>query len=175
MQIGFHLKRNHAQVAFGGYMERRNLYQRSHLFNENPENERNIHIGLDLWINEPVAVLAALDGEVISVQNNAGFGDYGPTVILKHMLNKCEFYTLYGHLSLRSVMNLQIGQRVAKGEKIAILGEPSENGDYAPHLHFQIIIDMEENKGDYPGVCNEKTLLFYQSNCPDPNFLLKII
>jgi murein DD-endopeptidase MepM/ murein hydrolase activator NlpD len=172
--IDFHLKRNHAQVAFGGYMERRNLYQRSHLFNENPENERNIHIGLDLWINEPVAVLAALDGEVMSVQNNAGFGDYGPTVILKHMLNKCEFYTLYGHLSLRSVMNLQIGQKVAKGEKIAILGEPSENGDYAPHLHFQLIQSLGEYIGDYPGVCKKSDVDFYQENCPDPNLLLKI-
>ncbi|RTL14452.1 MAG: peptidase M23, partial [Flavobacteriaceae bacterium] len=34
---------------------------------------------------------------------------------------------------------------------------------------------MEGKIGDYPGVCNEKTLLFYKSNCPDPNFLLKIM
>jgi murein DD-endopeptidase MepM/ murein hydrolase activator NlpD len=169
-----HLKSNNAQVAFGGYMERRNLYQRSHLFNDNLENERNIHIGLDLWINKPVAILAALDGEVVSLQNNAGLGDYGPTVILKHILNKCEFYTLYGHLSLKSLKSLQIGQKVKKGEKIAVLGEPSENGDYAPHLHFQLIQSLGEYAGDYPGVCNKNDVSFYQENCPDPNLLLKI-
>jgi hypothetical protein len=54
------------------------------------------------------------------------------------------------------------------------LGLPPINGDYAPHLHFQIIIDMENKKGDYPGVCSSKTLAFYLQNCPDPNLLLKI-
>ena len=34
--------------------------------------------------------------------------------------------------------------------------------------------DMEEKKGDYPGVCSSKDLSFYMFNCPDPNFLLKI-
>jgi len=48
------------------------------------------------------------------------------------------------------------------------------NGDYAPHLHFQIIIDMEEKTGDYPGVCSENKLEFYKNNCPNPNLLLKI-
>ena len=67
-----------------------------------------------------------------------------------------------------------MGDIVKKGEQIATLGLPPINGDYAPHLHFQIIIDMEGKIGDYPGVCNEKTLLFYKSNCPDPNLLLKI-
>lgn len=172
--IDFHLKKNNAQVAFGGYMERRNLYKRSQLFNENTEDERNIHIGLDLWINEPVAVLTALDGEVVSVQNNAGIGDYGPTIILKHTLNKCKFYTLYGHLSFKSVKDLQIGQKVKKGQKIAELGEPSENGDYAPHLHFQIIQSLGKHIGDYPGVCKKSDVNFYQENCPDPNLLLKI-
>ena len=68
-----------------------------------------------------------------------------------------------------------MGDIVKKGERIATLGLPPINGDYAPHLHFQIIIDMEGKVGDYPGVCSEKTLPFYKSNCPDPNILLKIV
>jgi murein DD-endopeptidase MepM/ murein hydrolase activator NlpD len=67
-----------------------------------------------------------------------------------------------------------VGQTIAKGERMATLGLPPINGDYAPHLHFQIIIDMENKKGDYPGVCSSKTLAFYLQNCPDPNLLLKI-
>ncbi len=64
---------------------------------------------------------------------------------------------------------------VQKGQQIATLGLPPINGDYAPHLHFQIIIDMEGKFGDYPGVCSENTLAFYKENCPDPNGLLKIV
>jgi murein DD-endopeptidase MepM/ murein hydrolase activator NlpD len=77
-------------------------------------------------------------------------------------------------LSLESVKDLQIGLKVAKGEKIAILGEPFENGDYAPHLHFQLIQSLGEFVGDYPGVCKKSDVAFYKENCPDPNLLLKI-
>jgi murein DD-endopeptidase MepM/ murein hydrolase activator NlpD len=81
---------------------------------------------------------------------------------------------LYGHLSLDSLNGKKVGDFVEKGKQIATLGLPPINGDYAPHLHFQIIIDMENKKGDYPGVCSSKTLAFYLQNCPDPNLLLKI-
>ena len=72
------------------------------------------------------------------------------------------------------VLGKKIGTVVKKGEKIATLGLPPINGDYAPHLHFQIIIDMENNFGDYPGVCSKNKVDFYAKNCPDPNLLLKI-
>ncbi|GEC79765.1 peptidoglycan DD-metalloendopeptidase family protein [Flavobacterium aquatile] len=170
-----YLTKNNAKVAFGGYQEIRNLYKRSTVFNAENSDERNIHIGLDLWIKAGTSVLAALDGTIHSFQNNTALGDYGPTIILEHELEELKFYTLYGHLSLDSLKDKQIGSKIKKGEVIAALGSPPINGDYAPHLHFQIIIDIENKVGDYPGVCNIKDLEFYSENCPDPNLLLKII
>ena len=169
-----HLSKNHAQVAFGGYLETRNLYKRSETFNDENTEERNIHIGLDLWIKAGTSVLSALDGKIHSFQNNLGLGDYGPTIILEHEIEGVTFYTLYGHLSLESVEDKIEGQLVRKGEKIAELGKPPINGDYAPHLHFQIIKNIQNKKGDYPGVCSEKEVDFYRENCPDPNLLLNI-
>jgi len=169
-----YLNRNKAKIAFGGYIEHRNLYQRSTVFKNENTDERNIHIGLDLWINEAAPIYAALDGTIHSFQNNEALGDYGPTIILAHEIEGCKFYTLYGHLSLDSLNDKKTGQKIAKGEQLATLGLPPINGDYAPHLHFQIIIDMENKQGDYPGVCSTKTLAFYLQNCPDPNLLLKI-
>ncbi|MBY0486404.1 MAG: peptidoglycan DD-metalloendopeptidase family protein [Flavobacteriaceae bacterium] len=169
-----YLSKNNAKVAFGGYQEIRNLYKRSTVFNSEDSDERNIHIGLDLWIKAGTSVLAALDGTIHSFQNNTALGDYGPTIILEHQLDEIKFYTLYGHLSLDSLNDKQIGTKVKKGATIATLGSPPINGDYAPHLHFQIIIDIESKTGDYPGVCNEKKLSFYSQNCPNPNLLLKI-
>lgn len=169
-----YFKENKAKVAYGGYLEKRNLYQRSTVFNDSIQLERNIHIGLDLWIKAGTAVLAAVDGKIHSFQNNSDLGDYGPTIIIEHSLNNCQFYTLYGHLSLESIKNLKIGQLVSKGEQIATLGDATVNGDYAAHLHFQVIHDLEGKSGDYPGVCSEQHLSFYKQNCPDPNLLLKI-
>ncbi|HBI00587.1 MAG TPA: peptidoglycan DD-metalloendopeptidase family protein [Flavobacterium sp.] len=170
-----YLSKNQGKVAYGGYMEKRNLYQRSSIFNSlDTSSERNIHIGLDLWIKAGTSVLAALDGVIHSFQNNNALGDYGPTIIIKHTLKNCEFYTLYGHLSLESLALLKINQPLKKGDKIATLGNANVNGDYAAHLHFQIINNIGEYQGDYPGVCSEKDLDFYKNNCPNPNLLLKI-
>lgn len=169
------LTQNDAKVAFGGYNEKRQLYQRSTIFKDNLNEERNIHIGLDLWIEERTNVLAALDGKVHSFKYNEGLGNYGPTIILEHQENDFKFYTLYGHLSLESIQNLKIGQTFKKGEILAQLGNAEVNGDYAPHLHFQIIQDIENNFGDYPGVCAQNNLNFFLQNCPNPNILLKIV
>lgn len=169
-----YLEKNNAMIAYGGYKEHRNLYQRSTVFKNQDNDERNIHIGLDLWINESAPIYAALDGTIHSFQNNDALGDYGPTIILKHQIEDFTFHTLYGHLSLDSLDGKKTGNFVKKGQQIATLGMPPINGDYAPHLHFQIIIDMEDKVGDYPGVCNQNRLAFYIENCPDPNLLLKI-
>lgn len=169
-----YLNNNNAKIAYGGYKEIRNLYKQNEIFNNSNTYERNIHIGLDLWINASAPVFAALDGKLHSFKNNDLPGDYGPTLILKHNINGINFYTLYGHLSLDSLNNKNIGDEIKQGTQIATLGLPPVNGNYAPHLHFQIIIDIEIKKGDYPGVCNVKDLAYYSKNCPNPNLLLKI-
>lgn len=171
-----HLNSNNAKVAFGGYLEHRDIYNRSDYFNaDKPEEERNIHLGLDLWIEAGTAVYAPLDGKIHSFKNNTNYGDYGPTIILEHHIENETFFTLYGHLSLESITTLEVGVEVKKGQKIATLGTVEVNGDYAPHLHFQIIKDIQNYEGDYPGVSNQLNLEFYKTNCPDPNLLLKLI
>lgn len=169
-----HLQKNKAKVAFGGYNEVRNLYKKTTLFNDEQADERNIHIGMDLWIKAGTLVLAALDGIVYGFDYNAGTGNYGPTIILKHSLENQTFYTLYGHLSVESIEDIKIGALFKKGQQLAILGDSSVNGGYSPHLHFQIIKNMGENFSDYPGVCNKKNLEYYLENCPNPNLVLKI-
>jgi murein DD-endopeptidase MepM/ murein hydrolase activator NlpD len=169
-----YLSNNNAKVAYGGYLEHRNLYKRSTVFKDVAVEERNIHIGLDLWIKAGTEVLAAVDGTIHSFQNNGALGDYGPAIILEHEIEGGTFYTLYGHLSLESLDGKTEGAAVKKGAIIGQLGAPPVNGDYAPHLHFQIIGNLQGKKGDYPGVCSKTDLAFYKENCPDPNLLLKI-
>lgn len=167
-----HLDKNNAKIAYGGYLETRNLYKRSMVFKNEATDERNIHIGMDMWINEQAPIYAALDGKIHSFQNNIALGDYGPTIILEHQLDGIIFHTLYGHLSMESLIDKRIGDNIEKGQQIGTLGLPPINGDYAPHLHFQIIIDIQNNYGDYPGVCSEKMLDYYTNNCPNPKLLL---
>ena len=172
--VNTHVKNQNAEVAYGGYLEVRNIYKRSIHFSSQAEEERNIHLGVDLWCPAGTSIFAPFDSVVHSFNNNLNFGDYGPTIILKHSLGDVDFYTLYGHLSLASLDNLEVGQSFNRADKIAELGDASVNGDYPPHLHFQIIKDIQDYSGDYPGVCSKSNLDFYEENCPDPKSILNL-
>ena len=160
------------KVAFGGYLEQRGIYDTFDRFEEG--EQRNIHLGMDFWHDAGTKVLVPIDGKVHSFNNNSDSGNYGPTIILQHEIESTSFYTLYGHLSLESLEGLKKGMRFKMGEELATLGAPEINVNYAPHLHFQMIKDIQEYEGDYPGVCSQKELHFYKKNCPNPNLLLKL-
>jgi murein DD-endopeptidase MepM/ murein hydrolase activator NlpD len=168
------LKRSSGRIAYGGYLEKRNLYADKASFSDNLSQQRNIHLGIDYWSEAGTSVLVPLAGTVHSFKNNSTIGDYGPTIILEHQLHGHTFYTLYGHLSLESLEGLYVGKQFKACTVLAKLGTPDINVNYAPHLHFQIIRDMQGNMGDYPGVAKTLDLDYYKENCPDPDILLKI-
>lgn len=170
----FLFEQTNGKTPWGGYDEQRGLYKRSTLFTKPGEVVRNLHLGIDLWTDAGTPVLAVLPGTIHSFRDNAGLGDYGPTVILEHNIENQRFYTLYGHLSRQSLRGLKPGMVVAQGKEIAQLGAASENGDYAPHLHFQVIRNLYDYNGDFPGVTSTSERDTFLGNCPDPNLLLKI-
>lgn len=136
---------------------------------------RRLHLGVDIWGPAGTKVMAPLDGILHSFAFNNNDSDYGATIILTHNLDGTPFHTLYGHLSLNSLKNLYEGQKVTKGEVIAEFGMRFENGNWPPHLHFQLIADMQGWKGDYPGVCRFSERMQWLANCPDPNIILKMM
>lgn len=160
------------KYGIGGYFEHRAIYQRSEVFVTDREDFRNIHLGVDIWAEAGTAVYAPIDGEVYSFQNNRGFGDYGPTIILEHKFKDEKLYSLYGHLKLTDLDNLEVGKKIFKGEKFCHLGPFPENGDWPPHLHFQLMWDLLGNWGDFPGVCSHREIEKFKSICPDPNFMV---
>ena len=133
---------------------------------------RRLHLGIDIWGPTGTPVYAPLEGIVHSFAFNDAYGDYGATLILQHEIDGFLFHTLYGHLSLHSIEDKKEGQEIQKGDWIAAFGEPAENGQWPPHLHFQLILDMQGKKGDYPGVCKFSERDIYLANGPDPDLLL---
>jgi murein DD-endopeptidase MepM/ murein hydrolase activator NlpD len=101
-------------------------------------------------------------------------GDNGPTIVLQHKLGGIDFYTLYSHLSEESLMDKSEGMTVKKGTPIAQVGNMHVNGNWPPHLHFQIIRDMLGKKGDYFGVASLSKRIEYLHLCPDPNLILNV-
>jgi murein DD-endopeptidase MepM/ murein hydrolase activator NlpD len=167
------LRRQGAPVGVGRYAEDRVVYRHRSLFNGAEEN-RSVHLGIDLFVEPGTMVSTPLRAEVHSFSNNQSPGDYGPTIILRHEPEGVPFFTLYGHLSLWSLTGMHPGRRFAAGEVIGRVGESQENGGWPPHLHFQVITDMGEWKGDFPGVAAPSQLKKYLELCPDPNLILCI-
>ncbi len=155
----------------GGYMERRDLYK-SDLFASDPSSIREIHLGIDIWGDQGSLIHAPIDGEIHSFAYNGLPLDYGYTLILKHEIGMYEFYTLYGHLGRKYFNSWREGAVIKAGDPIGTFGAKTENGGWLPHLHFQVIQDMQGKRGDYPGVCSLSDLTFYSDNCPDPTPLI---
>ena len=164
-----------AKYGVGGYDEHRTIYKRSVVFDTQEDEPRRLHLGIDIWGDAYTPVYAPLEGTIHSFAFNDAYGDYGATLILQHEIDGVIFHTLYGHLSLKSIEDVKEGQAVEKGQFIASFGELEENGNWPPHLHFQIIIDMQGMKGDYPGVCKFSEREFYLANCPNPDLILNMM
>ena len=164
-------------VGIGLYDEARLIYTTEQFRVQADEmaEHRTLHLGLDLYKRSGEPVYAPLDGKVHSFKNNTAPLDYGPTIILEHQTDQGDcFYTLYGHLSPDSLNGLKVGMPVEKGRLIARVGESVTNGGWPPHVHFQLILDMLSETGNFPGVARPSERDVWLAICPDPNLILGI-
>lgn len=166
-----------AQVGIGRYGEARRCYTTEAYRRPSSEVEewRTVHLGMDLFLPPGSPVFAPLAGRIHSYRDNAQALDYGPTIILRHETEgACEFFTLYGHLSPESLLALSEGMPIAKGAKLGTIGDSTVNGQWPPHVHVQLIVDLLDHPGNFPGVCAGRDRALWQSLCPDPNLILRI-
>jgi len=166
------LGENNYRYGVGGYMEHRTIYARSEHFNTADE-PRRLHLGVDIWSGAGTPVYAPLSGSIHSFRDNNNHGDYGPTIILQHDLDGLELYSLYGHLSRVDLKDLHVGAKIEKDQKLGSFGNADENGHWPPHLHFQLMFDMEGMEGDYPGDAKFSEKDKWLKNIPDPNLILR--
>ena len=166
------LAENGTRYGIGGYNEHRTIYARSEHF-DGLEEPRRLHLGVDIWGPAGTPVYNFYDATVHSFNFNNNYGDYGATIILAYQFKDLKFFALYGHLNLASLNGLTIGEFVPKGKQFASFGVKEENGYWPPHLHFQLVLDMQGKNGDYPGVCQFSKRDVFLENCPDPALILK--
>ncbi len=169
-------KANPGKVIAGGYLECRGVYATDSYdkMGNSGKESRTVHLGVDFWLPAGTPVHALLDGEVVTAVNDAGDKEYGGLVILKHQLEDFSFFTLYGHLTVSSATQWKPGDRILRGEQVAVLGDYPENGNWPPHLHFQIMLSMLDFEIDFPGVGYPNQVDVFKELCPDPNLLFKL-
>ncbi len=166
-----------AAFGVGRYDEARRSYTTEDYRPSGSEVEewRTVHLGIDLFLDASTTVFAPFDATVHSFRNNTGSLDYGPTIILRHEIEGAgEFFTLYGHLSVESLQGLSEGMVLTKGTPLGTIGDFSVNGQWPPHLHFQLIADLLDHSTQFPGVCPARDRDFWRILSPDPNLILQI-
>ena len=105
------------------------------------ENDRKMglsgHDGVDFVMAEGTVVQAVDDGEILEIGQ-----EYGKTIVIQHVWGR----SYYGHLS---EIIPTVGQKIAKGEKIALSGNTGLST--GPHMHFGILLNKFNQNNGYFG------------------------
>lgn len=107
-----------------------------------------IHEGLDIRAiqrdrrGEPLdPVLATADGTVVYISNRPALSNYGKYIVIRHVIDGIEIYSLYAHLS-EIVNGLAAGQVVRSGQQIAVMGRTSNTHERITkdraHVHYEL-------------------------------------
>lgn len=138
-------------------------------------DRRTVHLAVDVFAPAGTVLHAPLSARVEAVENRAAHLDYGGVVILHHETPEGDsFYTLYGHLDPEVCERLQPGDPVAQGASFARLGDASQNGGWAPHVHFQMAMTTDGLEQDWPGVGDPDEMDLWHAVCPNPAALLNL-
>ena len=170
------LEHLHPDALFAnGYLEQRSFYNTKAYERQTPEGieYRNIHLGTDFWVPAQTPVHTPYDGRVVISHDNNFHKDYGPTLILEHRVGQSRFYTLYGHLSRASLELSRVNKIILQGDRIGFIGDASENGNWLPHLHFQLITELLNETENYNGVAFPSEIELWKERCPDPNLIFQ--
>lgn len=126
----FHKKKK-VDFSYGGFLE-----DRTSLWRKHPNSNRTlIHLGIDYWVPAGTTVALPIRGTVFHIMkdpdNKLGWGG---RIIFK--LDD-ETYLAFGHL--KQNISLKIGQKINVGDMVGEIGEVTENGNWATHLHIQLM------------------------------------
>ena len=114
-----------------------------------------MHEGLDIRClqrdrhGEPTdPVMATADGTVVYFNTRPSLSNYGKYVVIRHVIEGIEIYSLYAHLS-EIQPGLQIGQAVKAGEVIATMGRTSKPrkriAKERAHVHFELNLFVNDD------------------------------
>jgi murein DD-endopeptidase MepM/ murein hydrolase activator NlpD len=118
------------------------------------DNGSRMHEGLDIRHlqtdrhGEPTdSVMATADGTVVYFSKKPGLSNYGNYIVVRHVIDGLEIYSLYAHLS-EVRPGLVIGQTVKAGEVIGKMGRTSSAETIAKdraHVHFELNVLINDN------------------------------
>jgi murein DD-endopeptidase MepM/ murein hydrolase activator NlpD len=132
-------------------------------------NGWRMHEGLDIRSlehdkrGEPTdPIKATADGMIFYLSNKPGLSNYGRYIVIQHLVDGLEIYSLYAHLSAIEP-GITIGRRVVAGQVIATMGRSSSAETILKeraHVHFELNLFLNDRfaawfKKNAPGERND--------------------
>jgi murein DD-endopeptidase MepM/ murein hydrolase activator NlpD len=118
------------------------------------DNGTRMHEGLDIRHlqtdkrGEPTdPVMATANGTVVYFSTKPSLSNYGNYLVIRHVIEGIEIYSLYAHLSAIRP-GLKIGEQVKAGEVIATMGRTSNAETILKeraHVHFELNVLVNDN------------------------------
>ncbi|MDY0873880.1 aminotransferase class III-fold pyridoxal phosphate-dependent enzyme [Dongia rigui] len=162
------------RIGIGRYAEDRGIYDHPEAPRE--ANPRKIHHAIDIFLPAGSKVLCPYPGTVADIGNDTERHGFGGILILRHETDAgVPFWTFYGHLAPAGLAGWKPGQVVAQGTLIGTLASEAENGDWPPHLHFQLMTHLMGWEAlDVIGISWASQWELWREICLDPNIILGI-
>jgi len=148
--------------TIGKYNEQRNFYPKDKF------NERIIHLGIDFGAPANTPIYSVSDCEIYYFDYFGELGDYGGLLVTKNIVNQYTLFCAYGHISIKSLKNQRSGNYILKGQQFGWVGDFTENGNWPPHLHFQILTFKPKLGSNIPGLFSINELSKALKLYPDP-------
>ncbi len=161
------VRRPKTTYTVGKYNEKRPNMYTAEIF----EDDRCIHMGIDLGGPVETPLKAFYEGTIFKLGINPDEGDYGGVIVTQHQLSETFLYALWGHLSHASLNGKNEGDAFQQGDVIGFIGNKEENGGWPPHVHFQLGLEAP-NTHDMPGVVSPAELEAALKAHPDPRLVL---
>jgi peptidoglycan LD-endopeptidase LytH len=92
-------------------------------------------------------VMATADGTVVYINIRPSLSNYGNYIVVRHVIQGIEIYSLYAHLSAIQP-GLKMGVPVKAGQVIATMGRTSNAeviGRWRAHVHFELNVLVNDN------------------------------
>jgi murein DD-endopeptidase MepM/ murein hydrolase activator NlpD len=124
-----------------------------------------MHEGIDIRATardrhgEPTdPITATADGTVAYVNRRPSLSNYGNYLVLRHVVEGIEIYSLYAHLA--AIEDLKPGQSVKAGQRIATMGRTANTREGISkdraHLHFELNLLVNERFSSWFRKANPK-------------------
>lgn len=169
-------QRFHVDWVYGGWMENRTKLLSDVKYLR--KNKTFLHLGIDLSFDAGTMVFSIAEGPIVHIGTDSPLkGGWGGHVLQMIKFQGKPHLLIYCHLGF--IQEKDRLRTISKGDFLGLVGNKSENGGWGPHLHLQLVSDVDHvinwahfMDKEIDGYGKVKDISYWAKRCPDPTSLI---